>query len=220
MTGCEIWGTPMERAFIEHPQLEASFLWGGYPVKEMTSKFFQAKPSKVTKLLNAPSDLEDQRFSVIDLPGHFFNMIGVRSFDKVLYLADCMFGDNILKKYRIPFVYDVASYKDTLHKVAGINADYYVMSHGEVQTDIGPAIRQNLAAVEEIEEKILALVSVPQTFDAVLQQVADSFMLTLDYGQFALVGSTIRSFLSYLYNNSKICYTFDGNRMYWSRISS
>jgi glyoxylase-like metal-dependent hydrolase (beta-lactamase superfamily II) len=185
MTGCEIWAPAIEQAFIEYPQLESSFLWGGFPVKEMTSKFFQAKPSKVSKILDPQAYSGSEQFRIVALPGHFFNMVGVLTVDKVFFLADCMFGENILSKYCIPFVYDVAGYKETLHRVGETEAEFYVMSHGEVLMDIGPAVHQNLAIVAEIEEKIVEIVAEPLGFDEVLQRIADHFGITLDYGQFA-----------------------------------
>lgn len=54
---------------------------------------------------------------MIELPGHFFDMVGFRIADDVVYLADCLSSKETLDKYQISVLYDVVSYlswlKDT-----------------------------------------------------------------------------------------------------------
>lgn len=216
LTHCEILAPEIETAFIEHPELEGSLLWGGYPVKEMRTKFFQAKPSTVThKMGRDAKDVTGYGLEFIGLPGHFFDMIGIRTADNVLFLGDCMFGADILGKYHIPFVYDVAAYKETLMKIRTLEADYFVLSHGDVVTDIMEVADINEQIVVKLESFLRQILMSKLNYDDILQKVCDHFHITLDFGQYALVGSTLRSFLSYLYNDSRIDYFFEGNRMYW-----
>ncbi|MBD5424521.1 MAG: MBL fold metallo-hydrolase, partial [Allobaculum sp.] len=49
-TGCKIYAPGMEEAFTHYPVLEPSFLYGGYPCKELRHKFLMAQPSQVQKL--------------------------------------------------------------------------------------------------------------------------------------------------------------------------
>ena len=42
--GCAVYATPMEKAVVEHPILEPSFLYGGYPFKKLRKKFLMDKP--------------------------------------------------------------------------------------------------------------------------------------------------------------------------------
>ena len=43
-----------------------------------------------------------------ELPGHFFDMVGFRIADDVVYLADCLSSKETLDKYQINVLYDVA----------------------------------------------------------------------------------------------------------------
>jgi len=144
-------------------------------------------------------------------------MIGVLTDDGVLYLGDCMFGERTLEKYKIPFVYDVGAYKATIRKVAAIPAYRYVMSHGEIEADIGAIAARNLALVESVERDIEGMLGEGMSFEAVLAAVCGGYGITLDVGQYALVGSTIRSFLSYLYNQGRIEMAIRGNVMHWAK---
>ena len=57
-------------------------------------------------------DFSDQSFpkeiEVIPLPGHFFDMVGFRMPDNVVFLADCISSRETLDKYVVSFIYDVA----------------------------------------------------------------------------------------------------------------
>jgi len=217
-TGCEIWATAGESAFIEMPSLESSLLWGGFPFKELRSKFFEAKPSKVTRIID-PSGGED-RFTFIPLPGHFINMVGILTKDRVAYLGDSLFGEHILEKYKIPFIYDVRAFKSSLASLLAIQADWFVPSHGEARETIGDLVEANAAKVGQIEADLLSLLRTPSCFEDLLAGLCSLYGIALDFGQYALDGSTVRSFLSCLRDEGKADYRFENNRMLWMARSS
>ena len=73
-TNCVILADKIEKAFSEFPILETSFLYGGYPFKDLRNKFLLAKESVITQIdNNLPEGLE-----YFSLKGHFFDMIGDR----------------------------------------------------------------------------------------------------------------------------------------------
>ena len=84
-TGCKIYAPGIESDFIRHPVLEPSFLYGGYPCKDLRHKFLMAQPSDVQELT---ADVLPAGFQVIPMPGHFFDMVGFRTPDDVVFLAD------------------------------------------------------------------------------------------------------------------------------------
>ena len=211
-TGCEIWAPEIESAFITYPKLEPSFLWGGYPFKELRSKFFEAKPSKVNHIINENTMLPG--FSFIPLPGHFFGQTGVLV-DDVFFLGDSLFGKNIIEKYGLPFIYDVRAYRISIEKIKAIEAEYYVPSHGEIVSDVSELADSNLEMINDAVREIFSIIRQECTFEELLKTFCDSRKIKLDYGQYVLVGSTIKSFLSYLYNRDKAAYTFKDNQMFW-----
>ena len=106
-TGCPIFASGVEGSFTRYPILEPSFLYGGYPFKELRSKFLLAKESEVADCSSPdfPSELE-----LIPLPGHFFDMVGVRTPDDTVFLADCVSSPSVLEKYGVTFIYDGTAY--------------------------------------------------------------------------------------------------------------
>ncbi len=213
-TGCEIWATAGESALIENPALESSLLWGGYPFRELRSKFFEAKPSKVTRLIGR--DRFDGNFTFIPLPGHFIDMTGILTGDGVFFLGDSLFGEKILEKYPIPFIYDIKAFTRSLDALSSVDAAWFVPSHGEVGSSIGRLAAINRGRVEDIVATILGLLGKPLAFEELLAETASAYGIGLDYAQYALAGSTIRSFLSYLKDSGKAQFRFEGNRMLWS----
>ena len=74
-TGCKIYAPGIERAFTQYPVLEPAFLYGGYPCKGLRHKFLMAQESAAEELTDA---VLPEGFSILPLPGHFFDMAGFR----------------------------------------------------------------------------------------------------------------------------------------------
>lgn len=210
--GCNIYAKGMERAFTENPILEPSFLYGGFPCKSLRNKFLKAEASRVL-------DINDESFpkelTVIPLEGHFFHMIGIKTPDDIWFLADCLSGESILNKYHVSFIYDVKEYLSTLDKVEKLEGKCFVPSHAEATADISPLVSINRKKVLEIMDKVLYICKNPIGFEEILQYIFEEYSLSMDINQYVLVGSTIRSYLSYLFDEGKINFSFDSNKMLW-----
>lgn len=213
---CEIYSSIIENVFIEYPYLETAFLWGGLEVKDIRNKFFQAKPSNVTKIIKNDEKINEDLESV-SLKGHYFNMIGIKTADDVFFIADSLFGKEILEKYKIPFIYDVRRYKQTIDKIRKIKTEYFVPSHGDIEKDIEKTALLNQNIVKEIEEIIIEILDVEMSYEQLLKEICEYFKIELNIGQYALVGSTIKSFLTYLYDEKRIVCEIKNNILNWNR---
>lgn len=213
-TGCRIFAPGIEQAFTRYPVLEPAFLYGGYPFRELRNKFLMAKESPAEELV--PASLPEG-FAVIPLPGHFFDMVGFRTPDDVVYLADCLSSRETLDKYQIGFLYDVAAYLDTLEKVKGLSARLFVPAHAEAAEDIAALADYNIAKVRQVAERILDLCREPLSFETILQRLFTGCGLTMDFQQYVLVGSTVRSYLSWLKDTGSLDARFEDNRLLWER---
>lgn len=214
-TGCPIFAAGIETAFTNHPILEPSFLYGGYPCKDIRNKFLLAKESKAVDIQHEsfPEELE-----IIPLPGHFFDMIGLRTPDNTIFLADCVSSKSTLEKYQISFIYDVAQYLETLDKVEKMQAAKFVPAHAEVRTDMRELVELNRNKVLEIAERLLDICREPIDGENILKRIFDEYNLTLNIDQYVLVGSTIRSYLSWLKDSGKVTFDFQGNKLLWRSV--
>lgn len=211
-TGCKIFAAGIECDFIKHPILEPSFLYGGYPCKELRHKFLVAQPSEVLEVTNEsfPKEIE-----IIPLPGHFFDMVGYRTPDNVIYLGDCISSKEVLDKYGITFIYDVEAYLKTLDYVEQLEASMFVPAHTQASIDLKELIQHNRNKVLEIRERIIAFCKEPKRFEDILQAMFNEYSLTMNFEQYILVGSTIRSYLAWLKDAGKLNVIFENNSLLW-----
>ncbi len=212
-SNCEVLAHKIEKVFSEYPLLEPSFLYGGYPFKELRNKFLLAQESNVTEVENnLPEGLE-----YFELKGHFFDMIGLKTSDDVYFLADSLFSEETISKYHIFFIYDVKEYLITLDFLETLKGNFYVPSHGLVTNDITSLINLNRQKITEIASKIYNLCSKEMTFEEILAQLFTDYHLTMNANQYVLVGSSVKSYLSYLKDEQKITYEFKNNKMVWKQ---
>ena len=214
-TGCRIYAPGIEQAFTQYPVLEPSFLYGGCPCKDLRHKFLMAQGSGAEPL--TPGVLPEG-FELIPLPGHFFDMVGYRTPDGVVYLADCLSSRETLDKYQIGFIYDVAAYLDTLEKVKILTARMFVPAHAPAAEEIADLAQYNIDKVWEIAGRILELCGEPLCFETILQRLFAAYQLTMDFQQYVLVGSTVRSYLSWLKDTGKLSAAFEDNLLLWRRV--
>ena len=202
----------LEACFNRFPILEPSFLYGGYPAKPLRNKFLMAQPSETASL---DSIQLPEGFQVLPLPGHFFGMVGFKTPDEVWFLADCVMGENILHKYQFSFIYDVAAYLDTLTVVENLHGVCFIPSHSDACEDIRPLVAANRVKVNEIIDTILEITRQPMLTDEIIKRLFDQYQLVLNWDQYVLVGSTIRSYLSYLLDLGSLEAEFFENRLLW-----
>ena len=214
-TGCKILANNLEGCFTEYPILEPSFLYGGFPFKDIRNKFLLAQPSSdvVSLKENLPDGLE-----YIELKGHFFDMVGIKTSDNIYFLADSLFSEETITKCNLFFIYNVKEFINTLDYLKGLNGDLYIPSHCSATNDISTLIELNKNKVNEIIEKIYNFCEIEKSFEEILKCIFDDYSLVMNANQYVLVGSTVKSYLSYLYDENKIKYEFKDNMMVWKQI--
>ena len=213
-TGCKIYCGGIEAAFTKYPVLEPSFLYGGYPCKDLRHKFLMAQESDVTEFADEgfPKEIE-----VMPLPGHFFDMVGFRMPDGAVFLGDCISSRETLDKYGISFLYDVGAFLETLDKVEQMEAAMFVPSHAEACEDVRELVRYNRHKVHEAAKRILSICREPVCFECILQEVFKGYGLSMNFEQYALVGSTVRSYLSWLKDYGRLEVRFEDSMMVWQK---
>lgn len=210
--GCSVFSSGIEADFTRHPVLEPSFLYGGYPCKNLRNKFLMAKESVVSDFSSPefPKEVE-----IIPLPGHFFDMVGFRTPDNTVFLADCVSSRATLEKYGVTFIYDVAAYLETLANIETLKADIFVPSHAEVCNDVSELAEINRQKVYEIEQVIKVICDTLKTTDDIISEIFRRFNLTMTIEQYVLVGSTVRSYLSWMKDRGVIDFTTDNCMLLW-----
>ena len=213
-TGCKVYAPGIECDFTRHTVLEPAFLYGGYPCRDLRHKFLMAQESDALPL---EPDVLPEGMEMIALPGHFFDMVGFRTSDDVVYLAACLSSRETLDKYQIGFIYDVGAYLGTLEKVKAMRAKMFVPAHAAPTEDIAPLAQYNIDKVSEIADRIEGICAEPVNFEAILQRLFSDYGLTMNFEQYVLVGSTVRSYLAWMKDAGRIEALFEDNMLRWKK---
>ncbi|MCQ2561724.1 MAG: MBL fold metallo-hydrolase [Clostridia bacterium] len=211
-TGCSCYAPGIECDITNHPVLEPSYLFGGYPPKELRHKFLMAKASVCQPLTQ---EVLPEGMELINLPGHFFDMAGFKTADGVIYLADCLSSRQTLEKYRIGVIYDVAAYLETLEFVKTLEAKTFVPAHAAACEDIKELAQYNIDTVNEIADRIIEFCKEKICFEDLLKKLFDSYNLAMSIEQYVLVGSTVKSYLAWLKDNGRVQIVIEDNRVLW-----
>lgn len=211
-TGCKVYAPGVERDFTRHTLLEPALLYGGFPPKALRHKFLMAQESDADELASAELP---EGFEIIPLPGHCFEMVGFRTPDDVVFLADCLSSRATLEKYRIGFIYDVQAYLDTLEKVKSLSGAFFVPAHAEACEDVSELAQYNIDTANEIAGRIKVFCAKPVNFETLLKRLFDEYALELSFEQYALVGSTVKSYLAWLMDKGQLKATCENNMLLW-----
>lgn len=144
--------------------------------------------------------------------------VGIKTSDNVVFLADSVFSEETINKYHLFFIYDVKEYLNTLEKIGQMQAELFIPSHCEATKDMINLVKENERKVQEVIQVIYDFCEKEVTFEEVLKYIFDHYSLTMNANQYVLIGSTIRSYLSYLADENKITYEFKENKMIWRQV--
>lgn len=209
-TNCAIYASKVESQIIEQPYLEPFFLYGAHPFKGMRNKFLEAKPSLITGILNLGSTTIEpfESIEVIDIKGHFLEQIGIVTRDGVAFLGDAIFSEEIIDKYGFFYLQNVRAFLETLDRLKRLEADYFVPSHCHMVDDLETLIDLNRQKVIYNSDLIEKIVEEPKGLDAIFKAVGESYNLSINHTQVAIVGGTIKAYLTYLIEEKRVVCDF------------
>ncbi len=222
-TGAKIYAAEIEKAFIENTSLEPfCFFAGAEPINDLKTKFLQAVPTKVDKVIKSTAKLSVQgmELTIVPLPGHSLNHIGI-AYDGVLFCGDAIFSKHILDKHQVPFCINIEKQRKTLTYLSKGSYRYYLPAHGKLteKEDIKNLANYHRQYINDIEEFILNTISTAKTTESILQEVAHQFSYKVRGAyQYYLLKTSIMAYLSYLYNNNKIKYDIKKSLLYWRKL--
>lgn len=216
-TGCTVAATRLESFIIENPFLEPLVLWSAFPFAELRNKFLQAKPSKVDILIEGPGPFDESGLAAVPLPGHFLDMIGIRTPDDVFFIADSLFAPEIIEKYALMVYLDVGAALDTLDKLSRTEAAWFVPSHAPAAEDIAPLVEVNRKGLLRISEAVLERCAVPASREEILAFLAEKFSLSMSVSEYVLNSSALSAHLSWHRTEGRLAPVVSDGVLLWRR---
>ncbi|KZL93928.1 MBL fold metallo-hydrolase [Clostridium magnum] len=214
--GCLVYTSLKEKLFMENPEFQASILSSSSPIKGIDKS---NKPITVDFVLDyGTNKINDEKFEVISLKGHSIEQIGIITPEKVCFLGDSIFSEEILEKYSFPYLYDIEESISTLNLLKNVDADYFVISHcNDVLTrdQIIALVDKNLENIENFKNQILDLLDQPLTREDLLENITILNDLSLNFYQYHLNFGGISAFITYLYSKGLINYSIENGKLYY-----
>ena len=211
-TGCKLYAPGADSAIMRYSYLNPTYLFGGFPIKDLENKFTLAPPSDCMPL--GEKDLPTG-IRCVHVDGHSFEQLAFGTSDGVWFMADSLIGAKTFPKYKIAFLYDVDKHLATLERVKQLRGRLFIPSHCEPLEDIRELADINRRYVYEVAEDIKRLCAQPKTIDELLSALFAEYGIRLYIMQYALVGYTTRSYLSWLNAKGEIVPVFDGTTLKW-----
>lgn len=212
--GIDIYSYGIDKLFINEPSLEPTFLYGACPYKALENHFLLALRSVCKDI---PDNISD--FSFLELAGHSFSDIVIKC-SNIWFIGDTVFNKEAVSKYHVPFIFNVKKYLESLKKLRDLDGDLFIPSHGPVIENIASVVDFNIKTIDNISQLILDYCSDYRTCDDIIEYIFDVYEMENNCNQSVLVGSTIRSFLSYLVDESMLKIEFLNNRLCYFTIKN
>lgn len=205
--GCEILAPKQECSFIAYPDREPEFYYLGIDTDKTRNPFFVTAPSVAKELTdsNVP-----EGFEIIPLPGHAFEMIGVRTPDDVVFLADAILSKKTWDEYKLPFFHDVNASLKTLENIQNIKAKLFVPTHDEPLEDICELAQYNIKSLQHKKDLIYELCD-GKGFDALFAQTIEKLDLRLHTTKYPMYAVMVRNLLQSLVDDDAICGVLENN---------
>lgn len=216
-----VWAPAFEEAILRYPYLEPMYLYGGAaPLAGLRNKWLEAKSSPVDHVY----EVEDGSLSVGPFEvmrhvtsGHAVAQVAI-GFGPVCYAADAFFGSEVLAKYEIPFVHDVAGQLATLDHLLSLPYDIFVPGHGEPTTNVAEAVESNRVYIRRTIEWVHAAVGDGATTSEVVHRVTARLEAPpSNLSTYFLMHSCVLAYLSYLTVQGQVAPIVEAGALRWER---
>jgi len=220
-TSVEIYAPEIESAVIQAPYLEPFYLFSGAdPPKDLQNRFLMAKPSEVDHVIKNEKCLlfDDVELRIIPLPGHMPKQIGIE-YGNVLFCADSVFSEDVVRKYKIPFYCNIDDTRETLMFLRNSQYKFYIPSHAEPSNSVRNLVDLNLEAIENVEKCILDGFCEAKTTDRVLKDLCDHYQINIKgLQQYFLLNTAVSAYLSSLNKRGILDVGVHDNTLLWIRV--
>ncbi|WP_129598048.1 MBL fold metallo-hydrolase [Anaerophilus nitritogenes] len=207
-----------EKVYIENEELFSMNLYGASPIKPLKKDFIHGKDVSIDIILQEGIEkINNEKFEIISLPGHTKGQIGVGTKDGVFFLADSLMSEEILNKYKMPFLMDIKDQMNTYDKILSLHYEYYLLSHGKDlynKEQIKKLVQENKENLIKYIEICKELLAQPKTREELLEEVIVLEDLQVDFKEYYFLHTTIGAILTYLCEE-ELSYEIENGKLYF-----
>ena len=224
-TGCKIFSHENEKWGMETPLLQSATLWGGYPPHELRTLYFKPEKTSVDFTFSQKDEYflrGERKITFLEMHGHSQCSIAIivhsKNGKKIVFSGDSIFPRSEIGKYWIPLIINPVEFMESLDVLTSIpDVLWCIPSHGDfLSKNLSETAELNKIAILSTRMCIFeALKKKPLTIEEIVKYVADKNNLDMAMGQYALINSTVRSYLSVMHDAKEIKIKIEKNRLYF-----
>jgi len=212
-----IYAPIIEAGGVESIGLRRAISFGGY-APEGLIYHVKAVSVKVDHVFRPPHKIGP--LEAIPLPGHNYGQVGYLTEDGLLYAADSLFGDKLLKSAGIPYYQNYREALETLRYLREHARDYrkIVPSHGPVVEGrrAEELLDFNIEVVEALPDKVMStLISGGRTAEQITYKILGEEGAKITPSSIILSSVTVKSVLAHLYEEGKVSVEADERGLVW-----
>ena len=220
-TGAVVHAPIFDEAYLRYPLLQPALLFGGAdPLDTLRGNFLLADSSPVDVLVGAGShEVAGITVEAVPLYGHSPGQLGF-VVGEVFFCADVVLPENVLDKYRIPYLFSLTDHLNALERARAVPHRVAVSGHGSVLIDgqLHELIDRNAALAHRVADAIRELTVEPRSAETILEEILRRFGAPVtDAPSFYLLQPTVFAFLSYLHRQGEMAHEVRDGRSLWVR---
>ncbi|WP_279401767.1 MBL fold metallo-hydrolase [Piscibacillus salipiscarius] len=206
--GVKVIAPTFERAIIENPILEPTYLFSGNdPLDELRNKFLEGPEVKVDiEIEEGYQKVDKFEFEAIATPGHSYHQLAINIYD-TLYAADSYFGKEEIKKHKIPYITSVDKAVKSLEKLKTVQVKGAVPGHGPYEQQFVETIEANIDYHQMLLEKVYGEIAEKPTVshEEIVARMCTMMKVKSDLlGPFLLFRTAVTAYITALINEDRI----------------
>ena len=151
----------------------------------------------------------------IRLDGHSFAQVGIKTPDDVWFVADSVVSAKTLSRCKVGFIYNIVEYLLSLERLKTLRGKVFVPAHCSPVNSIAELAQINYDNTLEVAAAIKELCTDGLSIDELMEKLFARFCIKPHLMQYALVGFTVRSYLSWLCDRGEMTPVFEGTKLVW-----
>jgi glyoxylase-like metal-dependent hydrolase (beta-lactamase superfamily II) len=206
MSGCRIYASAIEAAFLQQPLLNPYVLYGAYPLKLLQNKYNQALDSPASDIRYAepgPLTINGEDFEILNLGGHTLGHLGLRTPDNVLFVGDSLIAPEILRANPFLYLADPGQQLDTLAKLKTDKASLLYLSHGGLSDQVSALVSINQAMLFSLMDLIKQIIQFPRSRETIIQEVITRQGLQVNRQHYFRLAASVSALLAHLCNENQ-----------------
>jgi glyoxylase-like metal-dependent hydrolase (beta-lactamase superfamily II) len=220
-TNATVYAPPFDEAFLRYPLLQPAMLFGGAdPLDTLRGNFLLADPSPVDHLMHVGTNvIAGLDVEAIPLYGHSPGQLGYVIGD-VFFCADVVLPENVLDKYRIPYLFSLTDHLNALDRARRVPHRVAVAGHGAIlQTgELAQLVDLNAVRANRVLEATIQLVSTPIGAESIMRGLLTRFGASaVDAPSFYLLQPTVYAYLSHLQRQGLVAHEVRDGESLWRR---